>query len=170
MPQQTLQQCLANLSAPGIKYSSLAPSLKVYPTASDVPWSQALVVRDNFNGSEFVTVRDHHYEQDVIKNRQAGIMSSWGLDTVHFSAYGTTRAGSVQFEAKSATVKVGDRLFQLDKKLESLFSVTPDLANALQSREDVVVRLVLENGRTVTYPIGSGTIKEWSRMLGLFCA
>jgi hypothetical protein len=159
----------ADATMPGTKYSVLAPNLKVYPPKSDVPWSKALIIRDETGRAEMLIVRDHYNEKNVAANMQGGAMSSWGLGWVHFSVYGVYKGKSLLMSAKSAVIKVGDKRFPLEIKTLSTFVITPELGQALPTGDPVMVRLGLDEGHTATFPIGDGTVKEWAAMSALIC-
>lgn len=159
--------CIGGLFQDNKKISEIL-KLEIHKSNSKVPFSKALIVRDEFDGTEVAMVRDHYYEPDALNNRQVGVISSWGLRSIHFAAYFANRAGNVQFSAVSATIKVGEDLYKLDSKNGSMFAINPGMYSKIQGRP-VTVRLTLDNGKIITYPIGQKTTQEWDSMVALAC-
>jgi hypothetical protein len=163
-PQEAaLNQCAKDWFKAGT-YSTIAPGLKVVNSDSNVPWSEAVILRDDFSGKESVTIRDHHYvrpAQFTSVSYQEGVLSVWGVASIGFKAYRQRNTTTISFPVFEATAKVDGTLFVLTRADTGYFDISPELAEALSKSDDLTMRVKLDNGSLVTYPIGKGTVTEW---------
>jgi hypothetical protein len=163
--EHQLSKCVVNQTGK-IQYSKLFPSLKVYAKdATNKPYSEPVIVMDDFTGQETLALTDHHFEQGYANGQfiKAGVLSSWNLVMILPTLY-TNRAGFRTDRPTEMTIKVDRELFELKTIGNGTFMISPELADALQRSTDVKVRLKISDGRNFDYPIGTKTIESWRSM------
>lgn len=149
-------------------------------TNSSPPWSKPVKVTDPFEGT-FVAVFDRNsfYREILNTNARVEVQSLWSRRSIRFLLTASDRdclrvlsysnklglTCSELIGSKNIVelfIRIGEQVFRVPGQ-NSTFSVSDELANALQNAPDgnVSIRLTTEGGGTIDSEIGKETVKAW---------
>ncbi|NER81448.1 MAG: hypothetical protein F6K42_18150 [Leptolyngbya sp. SIO1D8] len=137
---------------------------------SGVPWSQPLIVRDDFNG-DYLAVLDRDYSSSGFFSRTtSGILTNWSADQLAVHAYEEEESYLMSYSCWSVrqlVLQIGQQTFYL-KGENNIFRISDDLASVLASQPLETPRLSYpqSNGEVITREIGPGTVEAWSVIYG----
>ncbi|GEM_PF-3686164 len=152
-----------------VKYSNLFPSLPIFDTEStkwrQIRWSTPVIARDKFTEKELIVVFDHDYNKGFVNGKVAerGVISVWSQEGIKAKQYVIVNGKNESVDSQALSVKVNRQVFDLQKKGEDVFLISPELREALSTSEPikVYIRTTSLTGNTQTIPIGDKTIKAW---------
>jgi hypothetical protein len=141
----------------------------------DVPWSEAIIFRDPFDGGT-ATVFDRNFSGDSYwGGSQTGVMTKWTLKTIGVFAYKKTRScgfltcrdsADTSVVGKTLEIKISEKIFRLEGE-DGLFPVSEELGKALANAPvgQALIRVNLAGtGASSTNPIGEKTVQAWKRI------
>jgi hypothetical protein len=147
------------------------PVLRVsdWRTAGDIPWSQPVVVKDEFEG-DYLAVFDKNYNDDIWTGHKSGVVSNWSRKYLRIYAYDSPpcrglfcRRAVIVKEASNVSIKAGEKVFRLEGKSGN-FNLTEEVAYALKTMPTSRTRIKITfegNGNEVVSDIGEGTVNSW---------
>lgn len=143
----------------------------------DVPWSEAIVFQDPFDGGT-VAVFDRNFSGSSYWNgSETGVVTKWTRQSIDVFAYKQTRncgfltcrnATDAAVVGKTLEIKIGEQVFRLDGD-EGSFPVSDELAVALANSGvgQALIRVTLAgSGASSTNPIGEKTVQAWKTVYG----
>jgi hypothetical protein len=151
--------------------TSKFPVLRIsdWRTANDIPWSQPVVVMDEFEGS-YLAVFDKNFQDNIWNGHKSGVVSNWSRKYLRIYAYSSPacrglfcrREVNIQ-EASNVSIKLGDKIFKLEGKVGN-FNLNEEVAYALKTAPPgrTRIKIMFEgSGNEVISDIGEGTVKAW---------
>lgn len=141
----------------------------------DVPWSQAIIFQDPFDGGTLAVFDRNFSGSSYWNGSETGVVTKWTRQSIDVFAYKQTRncgfltcrnATDAAVVGKTLELKIGDQVFRLDGD-EASFPVSDELATALANApaRQAMIRVNLAgSGASSTNAIGEKTVQAWKQV------
>ena len=150
------------LTFPQVALAEKKVDLRTVYIQNDIPWSEIVILEDQFHETQTRAVLDKDYRQ-LDGGASIGHLSIWKKDTVYIRKE-ILGIGTAALKAK---IKVDEQIFALESTSEpGTFHLNQELKDAIVNHEGQLrFYLVYQDGSVGQYPVGSGTVKAYGELI-----